>query len=223
MGLVNEVVPRSELDAAVERWVQQILACAPLSLRAIKQVVRLTATLSPAEAQGMRLPALVDGAAVRGCRTKACWPSSRNASPSGKAASGPTEVQPWPMSSPRPASTSRTAPASCAVPVDCIYEGERTLYIHPDECIDCGVCVSACPAQAIYEEFRLPPELRRYVAINREFFGTERQRPGLAGRRRRTAVARDHPRIIPGSAGVQPVRMMAALAREAAGRCTPSS
>ncbi|MFM0123446.1 enoyl-CoA hydratase-related protein [Paraburkholderia sp. RL18-101-BIB-B] len=59
MGLVNEVVPRAELDAAVERWVQALLACAPLSLQAIKQVVKRTATLSPADAQALRLPALV--------------------------------------------------------------------------------------------------------------------------------------------------------------------
>jgi len=59
MGLVNEVVPRAELDAAVARWVRQLLACAPLSLKAIKQVVRHTGTLSPAQAHGMRLPALV--------------------------------------------------------------------------------------------------------------------------------------------------------------------
>jgi crotonobetainyl-CoA hydratase len=59
LGLVNEVVPRTELDAAVGRWTESILACAPLSLRAIKQVVRQTATMSPAQAQAMRLPALV--------------------------------------------------------------------------------------------------------------------------------------------------------------------
>jgi enoyl-CoA hydratase/carnithine racemase len=59
MGLVNEVVPRVELDAAVERWVEALLACAPLSLQAIKQVVRRTSTLSAAEAQALRLPALV--------------------------------------------------------------------------------------------------------------------------------------------------------------------
>jgi len=59
IGLINEVVPRVELDAAVDRWVQQILACAPLSLKALKQVVRLTGTLSPTQAHGMRLPALV--------------------------------------------------------------------------------------------------------------------------------------------------------------------
>jgi len=59
MGLINEVVPRCELDTAVERWIQQLLACAPLSLRAIKQVVRLTGQFSPSQAHGMRLPALV--------------------------------------------------------------------------------------------------------------------------------------------------------------------
>lgn len=59
IGLINEVVPRAGLDAAVDRWVKQLLACAPLSLKAVKQVVRHTGTLSPAQAHGMRLPALV--------------------------------------------------------------------------------------------------------------------------------------------------------------------
>lgn len=59
LGLVNEVAPRAELDAAVARWTAAILACAPLSLKAIKQVVRKTATLSPTQAQAVRLPALV--------------------------------------------------------------------------------------------------------------------------------------------------------------------
>lgn len=59
IGLVNEVVPRAELDAAVARWVAQILACAPLSVQAIKQVVRATAAMSPVQAQALRLPALV--------------------------------------------------------------------------------------------------------------------------------------------------------------------
>ena len=27
-------------------------------------------------------------------------------------------------------------------PVDCFYEGENFLVINPDECIDCGLCVS---------------------------------------------------------------------------------
>jgi crotonobetainyl-CoA hydratase len=60
LGLVNEVVPRAELDAAVARWVDDVLACAPLALRAIKQVVRRTAHLSAAEARGQLLPALAE-------------------------------------------------------------------------------------------------------------------------------------------------------------------
>jgi len=60
LGIVNEVVPRASIDEAVEHWLADILACAPLSIRAIKQVVRLTSHLSPSEAQGQRLPALVE-------------------------------------------------------------------------------------------------------------------------------------------------------------------
>jgi NAD-dependent dihydropyrimidine dehydrogenase PreA subunit len=55
-------------------------------------------------------------------------------------------------------------------PVDCIYEGARKLYIHPDECIDCGACESACPTSAIaYEELVMPDELA-HVQDNRAFF-----------------------------------------------------
>jgi len=60
IGLVNEVVPRAELDAAVARWVEDVLACAPLSVRAIKQVVRRTAQLSAAQARDQLLPALAE-------------------------------------------------------------------------------------------------------------------------------------------------------------------
>lgn len=58
-GVVNEVAAPDALDAAVERWVADIVACAPLSLRAIKQTINRTGHLSPAEAQSMRTPALV--------------------------------------------------------------------------------------------------------------------------------------------------------------------
>lgn len=60
LGLVNEVVPRAELDGAVDRWLADILACAPLSLRAIKQTVRRTAQLAATEALALRLPALIE-------------------------------------------------------------------------------------------------------------------------------------------------------------------
>jgi crotonobetainyl-CoA hydratase len=59
-GLVNEVVATSELDAAVARWVADILSCAPLSVRAVKQMVRAGERLSAREAQMLRLPALVE-------------------------------------------------------------------------------------------------------------------------------------------------------------------
>lgn len=59
MGLVNEVVPAEELDAAVQRWVDQILACAPTSVRAVKQMVSRTTHLTAAEARGLGLPALM--------------------------------------------------------------------------------------------------------------------------------------------------------------------
>jgi len=58
-GIINEAVPRPDLDAAVDRFVADVLACAPLSLRAIKQAVRRTAHLTAAEAQAMRLPAVI--------------------------------------------------------------------------------------------------------------------------------------------------------------------
>ena len=60
LGIVNEVVPRADLDAAVARWLADVLACAPLSVRAIKQVVRRTAHMTALEAQAQRLPALVE-------------------------------------------------------------------------------------------------------------------------------------------------------------------
>ena len=60
LGFVNEVVPRAKLDEAVARWLADIVACAPLSLRAIKQIVNTTAQLSIEQAQSLRLPALIE-------------------------------------------------------------------------------------------------------------------------------------------------------------------
>lgn len=59
MGLVNEVVQAAQLDDAVQRWVDQILACAPTSVRAVKQMVTQAAHLTAREARGLRLPALM--------------------------------------------------------------------------------------------------------------------------------------------------------------------
>jgi len=55
-------------------------------------------------------------------------------------------------------------------PVDCIYEGEDQLYIHPDECIDCQACEAACPVQAIFPESGVPEKWRGYIAKARAFF-----------------------------------------------------
>lgn len=55
-------------------------------------------------------------------------------------------------------------------PVDCIYEGGRSLYIHPDECVDCGACEPVCPVEAIYYEDDLPDAWQSYLADNEAFF-----------------------------------------------------
>ena len=59
-------------------------------------------------------------------------------------------------------------------PVDCIYryQGSDTasfpnqLYIHPDECIDCGACEPECPWQAIFEEEATPTPFRDDIKLN---------------------------------------------------------
>jgi crotonobetainyl-CoA hydratase len=59
LGLVSEVVPRAELDDAVQRWVDEIKACAPLSVRAIKEMVNQAQFRPPEEAARLRLPVLI--------------------------------------------------------------------------------------------------------------------------------------------------------------------
>jgi NAD-dependent dihydropyrimidine dehydrogenase PreA subunit len=55
-------------------------------------------------------------------------------------------------------------------PVDCIPEGERMMYIHPDECIDCGACEAACPVSAICYSYDLTEETRLFLEANTRFF-----------------------------------------------------
>jgi NAD-dependent dihydropyrimidine dehydrogenase PreA subunit len=62
----------------------------------------------------------------------------------------------------------KTCVAEC--PVDCIYEGERMMYIHPDECVDCGACEPVCPVEAIYLENDLPGDSKDFYRVNVEFF-----------------------------------------------------
>jgi NAD-dependent dihydropyrimidine dehydrogenase PreA subunit len=58
-------------------------------------------------------------------------------------------------------------------PVDCIYEGARMLYIHPEECIDCAACEPVCPVEAIFYEDDTPDEWKEFLPINREWFGDD--------------------------------------------------
>ena len=51
-------------------------------------------------------------------------------------------------------------------PVDCFYQNEQLLFIHPDECIDCEACVPECPVEAIFHEDNLPEEWKEYTARN---------------------------------------------------------
>ena len=63
-------------------------------------------------------------------------------------------------------------------PVDCIHpksdedglEEAEQLYIDPEECIDCGACVPACPVEAIFAEEDLPEQWNEYLEINANWY-----------------------------------------------------
>jgi ferredoxin len=63
-------------------------------------------------------------------------------------------------------------------PVDCIhprkdegdYDGTQMLFIHPDECIDCGACVPACPVEAIFAMDEVPDQWKAYIEKNAEHY-----------------------------------------------------
>ena len=73
-----------------------------------------------------------------------------------------------------------TKDTSCVevCPVDCIHPTKnepifpvaKQLYIDPETCIDCGLCVDQCPVKAIFPEEDLPQEWTEYVQINKAFF-----------------------------------------------------
>lgn len=54
-------------------------------------------------------------------------------------------------------------------PVDCFREGPNMLVIDPNECIDCALCISECPVNAIYAEDEVPESMHDYIALNAEF------------------------------------------------------
>ena len=53
-------------------------------------------------------------------------------------------------------------------PVDCFYEGENMLVIHPDECIDCAACEPECPVEAIKPEIEDEPD-SKWLIINTKY------------------------------------------------------
>jgi ferredoxin len=63
-------------------------------------------------------------------------------------------------------------------PVDCIhprkdepeFQSADMLYIHPDECIDCGACVPACPVEAIFALDETPEKWKHFIPVNAQFF-----------------------------------------------------
>ncbi len=75
-------------------------------------------------------------------------------------------------------------------PVDCIYEGERSLSIHPDECVDCGACEPVRPVEAISYEDDLPEEWADFNKANVEVFA-DLGSPG--GAAKVGVIAKDHP------------------------------
>jgi NAD-dependent dihydropyrimidine dehydrogenase PreA subunit len=49
------------------------------------------------------------------------------------------------------------------------------LFIHPDECIDCGACESVCPVTAIFAESDVPEQWKSYIALQYTAFGLEKK------------------------------------------------
>jgi len=65
-----------------------------------------------------------------------------------------------------------------ACPVDCIhpkkdeadFEAETQLYIHPDDCIDCGACIPVCPTNSIFILEELPADQAHFAEKNAAYF-----------------------------------------------------
>lgn len=53
-------------------------------------------------------------------------------------------------------------------PAECFHEGQSMVFIDPEECIDCGACVTECPVEAIYYDDDVPEKWKDYIELNRE-------------------------------------------------------
>ena len=69
-----------------------------------------------------------------------------------------------------------------ACPVDCIhprkdeadFAAAPQLFIHPGDCIDCGMCLPVCPVSAIFGEEDLPPQWQGFAWVNGDWFGVKK-------------------------------------------------
>ncbi len=85
-------------------------------------------------------------------------------------------------------------------PVDCIhprkddpaFDTAEMLYIHPDECIDCGACEPVCPVEAIFYEDDTPEEWKEYYNANVHFFDDIGSPGGAA---KLGVIDKDHPLV----------------------------
>ncbi|MFZ0389771.1 MAG: ferredoxin family protein [Calditrichia bacterium] len=84
-------------------------------------------------------------------------------------------------------------------PVECIYpppdygfrlseeekqeliEAGEQLYIHPEECIDCGACQPECPVDAIFPDDEVPAKWKHFIDKNYQRFGLEVREEPLGG------------------------------------------
>ncbi len=83
-----------------------------------------------------------------------------------------------------------------ACPVECIYEGGRMFYVHPDECINCGLCLSVCPVDAIFWDGEATDEQRVFMDVNREFFSSAVSGLGSPGGWDKSrSTEKDHPLV----------------------------
>lgn len=50
------------------------------------------------------------------------------------------------------------------------FAAETQMYINPEECMDCGACVAACPTNSIYAADELPADKAQFVEKNAAYF-----------------------------------------------------
>jgi ferredoxin len=90
----------------------------------------------------------------------------------------------------------KDATCTTVCPVDCIYEGERTYYIHPAECIECALCETVCPVDAIRYDDELAPNEVRFARINAEvFLDADGRMTSPGGWHRSDPPLKDHPEV----------------------------